>query len=188
MKLKLIIGIILAALILVAVGALIGKYALNQTPPPITQAPSATSTISPSKTYSPVAAVPKTVTTSPPFTNLPSDSDKVNFGLQITNVSETGILSRSITGEISNTGSVDAHNVICKIEVYSKGKLIKVNSGLSSVIKSLGTINAGKTATTRVDLAFSPVDALTLTQNGVTVNLQISSDEKTQLLTYDYKP
>jgi hypothetical protein len=47
MKLKLIIGIILAALILVAVGALIGKYALNQTPAPTSQAPSAIPAISP---------------------------------------------------------------------------------------------------------------------------------------------
>lgn len=181
-KLGIILGILIGALILIAVGALIGKYVFSQTPQAANQHPS-----SPSAT--PATNTPTTTpTTSPTLTNLPSESDKVDFALQITNINETGTLSRSITGEITNTGSIDAHNVNCKIEVYSNSKLININNGQSSISQALGTIKAGQTVTTTVDLTFGLFDGVSLTQNGATVNLQISSDEKTQVLSYDYKP
>lgn len=188
-KLGLTVGIILAALILVAAGVMIGKYAFNQTPETTIQSP-APQSAKPTLTTSIPTPPPLTTNTPTPsqtLTGIPNNSDKVNFTLQITSVNETGALSRSITGEIGNAGNIDAHNVVCKVEIYSNGNPIEIN-GQDSISKTLGTIGAGKTVTTTLDLAFNIWDGPTLLKNGATVNLQISSDEKTQLLTYDYQP
>ena len=183
---KLIIGIILV----IVVGGLItlGIIMLingNASPQTVQTTPAQLSA-SPSTTGAPTSMPAATV--NPTSSSLPGSSPKVDFALQITKVSETGALSRSITGEITNTGSSNAHNVICKVQIYSNGKLIKFNDGQDSVIAALGTIKAGQTVTTTVDLSFGLFDGLTLNQNGATVNLQISSDEKTQVLSYEYKP
>ncbi len=177
----------MAALILIAVGILIGKYGFNQSSALATQVPATKPISSPSITSSPTITRPATATASPTFTKLPGNNENVNFNLMITSIKDTGLLSRSITGEITNTGSIDAHNVICEIRVYSKGKQIQIG-GKDSISKAIGTIGAGETATTTVDLSFGAFDGVTLSQNGATINLQIASDEKTQLLTYDFKP
>lgn len=198
-KLGLIVGISIAALILIAAGVMIGQYGLNQKPEATTQPvkPTLTTTIPTPATQTAKPTITTNIPTPSPTTNTPTPSQtlsgipsnaKVDFTLQITSVTETGALSRLITGEIGNSGNVDAHNVVGKIEVYSNGKLIKVNNGQNSIIKALGTIGAGKIVTTTVDLTFGFFDGLTISQNGATVNLQISSDEETQLLSYDYKP
>lgn len=98
-------------------------------------------------------------------------------------------LTRSVTAQITNTGNLDAHNVVGKVGVISGGKQITItSSGQTSVSQTLGTIKAGQTVDTRLDLTFALFDSLTLTQNGVNVSLIITSDEKTQTITYDYKP
>jgi len=185
-KLGLILGILIAALILIAAGVLIGKYGLSQTPTATTLAPAPQPTLTTSIPTAP-ALTTHTPTPSQTLTGIPSNSDKVDFRLQITSVNETGALSRSITGEIGNAGNIDAHNVVCTVEIYSNGNQIKIN-GQDSISKTLGTIGAGKTVTTTLDLTFGLFDSPTLLKNGATVYLQIASDEKTQLLSYDYKP
>jgi hypothetical protein len=73
--------------------------------------------------------------------------------------------------------------------VISGGKQITItSSGQTSVSQTLGTIKAGQTIDTQLNLTFALVDGWTLTQNGATVSLIITSDEKTQTIKYDFKP
>ncbi len=178
-------GILLGILILIAGGTLLVKYAVNQ----VSLASNQTNQTASSQTVTkPTVTVPTNSTPVTPSTPAitSSSSDKVNFDVRITNFTGDG-LTRTITAEIANTSSQDAHNVNGKIEVYSGGKHITI-SGQSSISQALGAIKAGQKMTTQVDLTFGFFDGLTLAQNGATVNLVITSDEKTQTITFDYKP
>lgn len=185
MRLGMIVGVVLGVVILVAGGALLINYAVNQL--------SLTSNQPNQPPSSPSFKLPSVPTPSPsviftPFTPASTLSDRVNFNVQITNMTGTG-LTRSVTAQITNTGNLDAHNVVGKVGVISGGKQITItSSGQTSVSQTLGTIKAGQTVDTRLDLTFALFDSLTLTQNGVNVSLIITSDEKTQTITYDYKP
>ncbi len=209
MTLGVITGVILGMVIIFAGGFLLMKYAVNhismssnqsEKPPasPLSDLPSQ-KTLVPTTTTSaipPVTPTPATVrptATTPAATNpvastpaKATDAKAVNFGLQIPDVSGDG-LTRTITGEITNSGNLDAHNVKGKIEVFSNGKLVQIN-GQSYITRELGTIKAGQTVTTQIDLTFGIFDGMSISQNGATVNLEIASDEATQTLKYDYKP
>jgi cytoskeletal protein RodZ len=183
----LIVGIILGVVIAVGGLFLFDFFSARSANPP-TASPSSTFVSSPSvsTTNSPVNGNPTTSSTRSLPGSPPTTSAAVNFDLTVTNISGTG-LSRTITWQITNTGTIDAHNVSVEAQIYSQGDLVKVN-GLDSISETLGTIQAGETITDNVTLSFSVLDAPKILLNGATINLTVSSDEITQTITYDYKP
>jgi hypothetical protein len=74
-----------------------------------------------------------------------------------------------------------------KIEVSTGGKNIGIN-GQDFIRKDLGTIKAQTSITDQINMTFSLIDGPALMNNGATVTMTIYSDEKTQTMTYDYKP
>lgn len=181
-----IIGVIAGFLIitvLVVFLVLSNFRSVSSTATPIASAtaipvPGTTSTI-PSSLI-PTSANP--AATAPPA----SSTANVNFSLNIIGISGSG-LTRTVSGEIWNTGTSDAHNAWVKIEVSTGGKKIQIN-GQDFIRKDLGTIKARTSITDQINLTFSLMDAPTLLSNGATVTMTIYSDEKTQSMTYDYKP
>src|SRR5512137_2130878 len=125
--LGIIIGVIAGFIILVAVLAFfvylyvvpkINQFSSGQISPPA-------SIYSTTTTKPPVSTTPAITTTKPQTTSLPSPQD-VNFALNITDVSGSG-LSRTISAQITNTGKTDAQNTWGKIEVFSEANRIKIN-------------------------------------------------------------
>jgi hypothetical protein len=111
----------------------------------------------------------------------------VDFNLYITAIAESGLTSREVTAQITNTGNTDAHNTWVHIEAFSQGNKCKIN-GKYSILEDFGTIKSGETLTRQVNILFSVFDATGIMQNGVSFHLTINSDEKSQLMTYDYTP
>ncbi len=146
-------------------------------PPSISASPS-----SPSPTTAPTIAPP--VPSPPPSPTV--TPTVVNFEMVVTGVSGSG-LSRTVTAQVTNTGSSDAHAAWAKVEVFSQGQRIQL-SGQDYLRVDIGTVKAGATATAQVTLSFSVFDGLKIQQNGAQFLLTIYSDERTQTLTYDYKP
>ena len=170
---------IILLIVIFALGGLVGysigwfQYAGKA---PISSGQS-TSPPSTSPTQTPVA---KTAT--PP----PSPNKNVNFDFAITDISGTG-LSRTVTAQVTNTGSADAHNAWAKVEVFSQGASIKLSNN-DFLRVDIGIIKAGAAVTKQVTLQFSVLDGLMITQGGAQLVLTIYSDENTQTFNYDYKP
>jgi len=122
----------------------------------------------------------------PAPSNAPSSDGDVKFAFEITDISGSG-LSRTVTARIINTGSADAHNVWGKTEAFSQGSRIKL-SGKEYLSTDIGSMPAGGSITTEVTLSFSVMDGLKISQNGVTLNITIYSDEYTETFSYDYTP
>jgi hypothetical protein len=122
----------------------------------------------------------------PTLSPVPSKEGDVKFAFEVTDISGSG-LSRTVTAKLTNTGSADAHNVWAKTEAFSQGSRIKLG-GQEYLRTDIGLLTAGATITTEVTLSFSVMDGLKISQNGVTLNLTIYSDEYTETFTYDYKP
>jgi hypothetical protein len=191
------IGVILGIFLgIVIVGVAVWLVFFNtrgNTPSPSTLA-SATAkpavsvpSLTPSASFTP-ATTPAQAAKTPSSTSNPVSSSSplanVNFSLNITGVSTSG-LSATVNSQLTNTGTSDAHNVQAKVEVFSQGSKVNVTGDTSF---SLGTIKAGEAVTKQAVFNFSLLDAPKLMQNGATFNLTLSSDEKTQTLTYDYHP
>jgi hypothetical protein len=192
MKLGIILGIILgivitviAAVVIVFLLVLPATREVSSGSGPAVTTPVATAApttgTSNSTPYSPLP----TSGTSPAQT--PASTANVNFSLNIPSVTISGITSVDISAQLTNTGREDVHNVTGKIEVLYQGSRIKIN-GQDDVILSLGTIKAGETITRQVKLSFGLFDGLKISQGGATFNLTITSDEKTETVSYDYKP
>ena len=143
----------------------------QSTSPPSTS-PTQTPTVKPTTLPSPVTS--------------PSPVNNVNFDFAITDISGTG-LSRTVTAQVTNTGSTDAHNAWAKVEVFSQGARIKLSNN-DFLRVDIGIIKAGAAVTKQVTLQFSVLDGLKITQNGAQLVLTIYSDENTQTFNYDYKP
>ena len=143
----------------------------QSTPPPSTS-PTQTPTVKP--------------TTPPSLVTSPSTNKNVNFDFAITDISGTG-LSRTVTAQVTNTGSTDAHNAWAKVEVFSQGASIKLSNN-DFLRVDIGIIKAGAAVTKQVTLQFSVLDGLKITQSGAQLVLTIYSDENTQTFNYDYKP
>jgi hypothetical protein len=140
---------------------------------------------------SPTPSSPPVTTTSPrpPGTSAASPNGtgaKVTFDMMITGISGTG-LSRTVTAQVINTGSSDAHNVWAKVEAFSQGQRVQISSQ-DYLRVDIGEIKAGATVKPQATLSFTLVDGLKIQQNGAQFQLTIYSDEKIQSLTYDYKP
>ena len=96
-------------------------------------------------------------------------------------------LNGTVTAEITNAGSVDAHNVWVKVEVFSQGTRVLLN-GKDFLRVDVGTLKTGETATQQGSSGIGPLDAVKIMQNGAHFDLAVNSDEGTQVFTYDYKP
>jgi hypothetical protein len=139
----------------------------------------------PSLTSPVPAAKPATsaAQTSPPV----SDISGVNFSAAITGITGTDLNSRSINAQLTNTGTADAHNVSTRVDVTSQGYQIRLN-GQNYLTQSFGTIKTGSTVAIQETISVSITDGLKIIQNGAAVILTISSDEKTQSVSYNYQP
>ena len=186
-----IVGVIIIAAIIVVGLFFFGFFSANhEILKETTPAPSPNSTF---------VSSPLPPTISPPVNSIPIASSNpstpvnqtpisrvVNFDLSVTRIFGGG-LSRTVTWQITNSGTINANNVSVIAQIYSQGSLIKVN-GLDSIVKTLGTIKAGETVIDQITLSFGILDAPKILLNGVAINLTLSSDEKTQTITYDYQP
>jgi hypothetical protein len=77
--------------------------------------------------------------------------------------------------------------VSAAIRATSGGSPVSLN-GQSALTVDIGTIKSGDVVVKEVTLSFSIADGLKITQNGIHLELSISSDEHTQAFSYDYKP
>ncbi len=177
---RIIIGIVTIVALAAAAGYFLGLLPLNQQP--------GNGEVKSPPTPSPTVPPPSTSPTVPPPSpspTVPLTAD-VKFELVVSDVSGTG-LSRTITAQITNTGSSEAHNVWVKIEVSSQEARVKLD-GQDYIRVDLGTIKAKETVTRQVTLNISAFDGLKIAMNGAQFVLTIYSDEHTQTLSYDYKP
>ncbi len=148
------------------------------TPPPVT-------TSNPAPTTSPKPTQAATAKPVPPPTTTPL-AKAVIFEFNITDVTGSG-LSRTVTAQIKNSGQADAHKTWAKVEGFSGTTRIKLG-GQDYLRIDLGTIGARQALDRQVTLSFSIMDGLKLSQSGATFKLTITSDERTDTLTYDYAP
>jgi hypothetical protein len=147
---------------------------------PTASPPVTTNTVIPTSSISANPSTPKPTQSSSTFAN-------VNFELYVSSVNISGITSATITSQLSNNGTSDAHNAWAKVEAYQQGTRLQIN-GQDFFRQDLGTIKAASTTEVRVTLSFNPLDALKVLQNGATFSLSLISDEKTQNMSYDYHP
>ncbi|MDO8531706.1 MAG: hypothetical protein Q7T26_06005 [Dehalococcoidia bacterium] len=140
----------------------------------------ATPTLPPSAPTATPAIPPSVPTTTPVSAARP-----VDFQLRIAKVEETGLTSRRMTAEMTNTGDSDAHNVSVKLEVSSRGKRIAVNGKDSETI-AVGTIGARQMVSRAIDISFSLADGFTIQQQGAEFLATITSTEKTSALRFTY--
>ena len=135
----------------------------------------------------PLEGAPVSVTPTPsaPTATPTPAAQSVDFQLRIAKVEETGLTSRRMTAEMTNTGDSDAHNVSVKLEVSSRGKRIAVN-GQDSVTVAVGTIGARQTMSRDIDVSFSLADGYTIQQQGAEFLVTVTSTEKTSVLRFTY--
>lgn len=169
--------VIVAVLLVVALVVMVGFMAgfipwQRQVSPPSNPAPQPAPSPGPAPAPSPEPA--------------PSPGGEVNFSFAITDITGSG-LSRTVTAQVANTGSADAHNVWAKVEASSGGSRVKL-SGQDYLRVDIGTLKAGETITRQLALSFSIADGLKISQQGVHLALTIFSDENSGTFSYDYKP
>ncbi len=146
-----------------------------------TNPPTVRPTVPPAVTSTPVPPTPLATVVSPP---VPAAS--VDFQIYVSGVGGTG-LSRTVTAQITNNGTADAHNVWVKSEVFSGQQKVSI-SGQDSLRMDIGIVKAGTTVPVQANLTFGLLDGLRIQQNGARFLLTITSDERTQTLNYDYTP
>jgi hypothetical protein len=183
-----------AGLVVLAVGlgvlTLFGVIQLNHVSAP---APGPTSIPAASQTNVPSSLPPggPRPSQSPTLTSSPispaATVGQATFEISISSVTGTG-LSRTITAQITNTGSVDAHNVRIKIEVSSGGSRVQLNGQDSYQSSNLGSLKAGATISPQATVSINPIDGLRVSQSGAQVIATIYSDDGTQSLSYNFGP
>jgi len=162
--------------------ALAGGYHLGFSPPP-EATPEGGVEVNPSPS-SPTSAGGNAEANPPANSPTLFEAD-VRFHFAVSDISGTG-LSRTVTGQLSNMGSSDAHNVWVKVEVFCDGSRVKV-SGQDYLQGDIGIIKARETVIREVLLSFSVFDGLKISNNGARFTLTVYSDEHTDTLSYDYQ-
>jgi hypothetical protein len=151
------------------------------------------STIAP--TVPPVSISPITPKTATPVPNplpaatatgTPIPAQTINIALEILSVEGSGF-SRTVTGQLTNNGTVDLHNCSLKIEIHSGNKLIQ-NDSQPYIERYFNTIRAGTVVTDVVSIKLGLVDGINVQNNGASFTLTFKSDEKSQTFTYQYQP
>jgi len=135
-------------------------------------------------------SVPETPVTTPepaPSPSQPSSTgSNIVFEFAVTGISGNG-LSRTISAQLTNTGTDDAHNVWAKVEVSSQDSRIRL-SGEDFLRVDIGMLKGGTAVTKEVNIEFGILDGVKISQNGARFVLTVNSDENTQELYYDYQP
>ena len=114
-----------------------------------------------------------------------TNGDKIAFEFDPTDLTGSGT-SRTVTYELTNVGSIDAHNtwveteVVCLEPSVDLGKEYKVRN-------DIGIITAGETLTIQVTFDFVVADGVKLLKHGAKFVLTVYSDEHKQILSYEYK-
>jgi len=200
-KLLIIVSIILVIGLIIIIGSVIGFIPWHQDTPAETVVSSTpeprptpsiestpTQTVEPAPALQPTSsAIPEPVTTSEPTTasNPPPDQNEyVKFNFAVTDISGSG-LSRTIVAEITNTGTMDAHNVWYKVEITSADSKIKLN-GEEYLRVDIGTLKNGDTVKSELTISVSITDGLKIASNGFRLILTMNSDEHSETLYYDY--
>lgn len=180
-----IITIVVVALIGLAAAYFLGAFKTGA--PPASTPPLTTAAVLPaSPSHSPTFSPPPYLTITPTTPPSPSATANVTFGLAITGITGSGF-SRTVTADISNSGTTDAHNITAKVEVFSAGSRIQI-SGKDYLTVDIGTLKAGMSVTKQVAMDFGMFDGIKMQQNGAQFVLTVTSDEKTQTFNYDFKP
>ena len=118
----------------------------------------------------------------------PSPADlNVDYSVNITGFQVSGLSSGTVSAQISNTGTGDAHNVWAKVEIVYQGSIVRIE-GQDFLRKDIGTIRAGQTISAEATINLGLADGIEISQNGATVRLTIYSDEKTETFSYDFQP
>ncbi len=130
-KAVVIVSILLVIALVVIVGFMAGFIPWQREVP--SQALSPVPQPTPSPGPAPVSPLP-----TPTPTPLPSQSGDVKFGFAVTDITGSG-LSRTVTAQITNTGSADAHNVWAKVEAFIGGSSIRLN-GQDYLRVDIGTV------------------------------------------------
>lgn len=189
MKLGIFIGVVIGFIMVAASAAVVfatlilpsTRGSQNVTPTIIIVQP----TPLPSLT-SPVPAAKPATSTAQTVTPVSGNSG-VTFSAAITGISGTDLTSRAINAQLTNTGTADAHNVSARVDVISQGSQIRLN-GQNYLTQSFGTLKTGSTVAIQETISVSITEGLKILQNGAVVILTISSDEKTQTVSYNYQP
>jgi hypothetical protein len=126
------------------------------------------------------------ISTPTPSADQPAgNGDDVSFSFTVIEVAGGG-LSRTITAQLSNTGSNDAHDAWGKLEGYVRESKIKL-SGKDYLHIDVGTLAAGAALTDKMNIKFSLSDGFKILQNGARFVLTVYSRERTQSIPYDYE-
>ena len=179
-KALVIVSILLVIALLVIVGFMTGFIPWQHETPPPTISPVPQPTPSPGPVPAPIPLP------TPMPSSLPSQSGDVKFGFAVTDITGSGV-SRTVTAQVTNTGSADAHNVWAKVEAFSGGSRVRL-SGQDYLRVDIGTLKAGGNVTKQVALSFSIADGLKIAQQGVHLELTMLSDGHSETFAYDYKP
>lgn len=84
--------------------------------------------------------------------------------------------TRTVDASLTNTGTIDAHNVKATSQVWSGNTRIRVN-GQDMLVEELGNLTAGAIVTRSITVSVSFFDGLKLQTNGGVVIVDITSDE-----------
>jgi cytoskeletal protein RodZ len=125
-----------------------------------------------------------TGTTAPSSTT--SQAGYVKFEYEVTNVTGSGF-TRTVSAQLKNSGTMDAHNVWVRVSASSGGSVIKM-SGQNYLRVDIGTLKAASSVIKQVELSLNLVDALKVSQQGVRMEMTIVSDEYSETVYYDYLP
>jgi archaellin len=188
MKLGIFIGVVIGFILVAASAAVVfatlklpsTRESQNVIPTTIAQSTPLPSLTSPVPAAKPATSAAHIV---PPV----AGNSEVNFSAAINGISGTDLTSRTINAQLTNTGTADAHNVSARVDVTSQSSQIRLN-GQNYLTQSFGTIKTGSTVAIQQTVSVSITDGLKILQNGATVILTISSDEKTQAVSYNYQP
>ena len=96
-------------------------------------------------------------------------------------------LSRTVTAQLTNTGTADATNVVARVEVFSGGALEKIHGKPAEVVM-VGTLPAGQTVQRQVPLSFGLLDGFRITRQGAKVVVTVLSDQARKTFETEYRP
>ncbi|MFC1906705.1 hypothetical protein ACFLW8_01280 [Chloroflexota bacterium] len=183
--------LVLGVIAIIVVGYFIyNHFIAGEEPTPVAPIPTPAPKPAPTPTPSPSPAPTSAPQPSPEPAPSPSQptptGSTVEFEFAVAGISGDG-LSRTISAQLTNTGTGDAHNVWAKVEVFSQDSRIKV-SGEDFLRVDIGILKSETSVTKQVSMEFGIMDGLKIAQNGARFVLTMTSDENTQELYYDYQP
>jgi len=127
----------------------------------------------------------ETGTTRQMTSTISTKKEEVAFELSVISISGSG-LSRTVDAQLVNTGNANAHNIKVKIEAFAGNFPIRLN-GDNYIEIEAGTIAAGEAIFRQIELSVSVIDGLKITQQGLRIEMTISSDEYGFTQSYDYQ-